>query len=551
MQTSASARKSSYKELFLINKSTYFALLQKLTPLEKSDIERMNKQTLLPEDDSIGMGNKSTDITAGQQGSNTSGASAMDQAPSTSSSISDQQSSVPLSTNTVSDVFGGEEDYDTLAKSQNATENINTTSDEDPVIENETEEELAKDLQQQDKQEREKRLDADLAEARAPDIPLAVENTNDLHEPVSAQASQTPLTGTNQDSLPGPPLPSIPKGKKGRHHMPHVVTLRHVPETLVTQVHGTHSSSPSSSTLPLTPTTSTLTKNVTERLKSNKKISSPPKSVTKPKPDQKSSSSKKNLHKCQECGAEFKADWSLFKHITSKHDDSEYAKEAIIARDNTIQANRSRLRSSRKTNTNEAMNSGPADVKTSSATAANMSKSSSPGTSSENIPISPKQTLKTSSKKSNASQKVNVEPYPKSNPAKAKKNRVIPEPEVGHKPENSKSSKNVIMDEAPPDLVRSSTAAGKKRSISNTLDQSSMPKKPSGTMIVSTRSNRGTKRSKSMFETTNKRSKSGESNNEEDNDDLETYHTNKSRKSKMDRKYDDSDSDDDYDSWKY
>ena len=39
---------SSLKELFLINKSTYHALLSKVTPLEKVEIDRLNSQTLLP-----------------------------------------------------------------------------------------------------------------------------------------------------------------------------------------------------------------------------------------------------------------------------------------------------------------------------------------------------------------------------------------------------------------------------------------------------------------------------------------------------------------------
>ena len=39
---------SSLKELFLINKSTYHALLSKVTPLEKVEIDKLNSQTLLP-----------------------------------------------------------------------------------------------------------------------------------------------------------------------------------------------------------------------------------------------------------------------------------------------------------------------------------------------------------------------------------------------------------------------------------------------------------------------------------------------------------------------
>ena len=499
MQTSAGARKSSYKELFLINKSTYFALLQKLTPLEKSDIERMNKQTLIPEEDNMGMSaNKPASGTDSEPVSTLSAPT-----DNTPANLSDQSASVPLNTNTASDVFDGN-DEDT--EPQNAAEN-NDTEDNDV-------------------QQPQNNLEADLAEARAPDIPLAVDN-NDNDVPPLPEKPPTPVPAPTPEpvappTLPGPPLPPIPKGKKGRHHMPHVVTLRHTPETLVTQVHGTTATTPHSTAHSSSSSSSSSSNSV-------KTTATNDTTLPKKAPSPKLGSDKKKLHKCKECGAEFKADWRLFKHITSVHDASEYAKEAILSRENTIQANRSKLRSSQRLREKKAMSTSTdkADINTGE------SSKSDNVSATETHPKASQKTTGTLSKATKTSRKVKADPYPKTKPTKTSKK---PKAEVK------------AMDQAPPDLVRSSTAAGKKRSISVKVNQSSAPKKKSGTLAVSAPSNRAPKRAKSsMFVSTLKRPRLDDS----DDDSDEGFETTKNRKTKKNKRYGADDSDDEYDAWKY
>ena len=416
-----------------------------------------------------------------------------------------------------SDVFEGGDDNDLNAQNETAA----AESEEGPVVESESEDTLQKKKQS---------LEADLAEAKAPDVPLAVENASDSvpshaphHEPAAPEPA--PTAPPQKPPLPGPPLPPVPKGKKG-HHMPHVVTMRHVPQTLVTQVHGT-TSTPPPPPPPTNPTASSISSS------SAKTATTSPSSKT---PTQSKDGSKKNLHKCKECGAEFKADWRLFKHITSVHDDSEYAKEAIFARENTIQENRRRLRSSQKSRKNDTMSSETPKIKATTGPSAISNT--------DTLPKTLKKTSGASSKVSKTSKKVNAEPYPKKKPVTAKTTKTSKAKKSDHAKEEPK-----VMDQAPPDLVRSRTAAGKKRSVSVSVNHNSAPKRKSGTLAVSAPSNRGAKRSKSsMFVSTLKRPKLADSDDEDDH--FETYHTKQNRKSKRDKRYGDA-SDDEYDDWKY
>ena len=546
--SSSGARKSSFREMYLVNKSTYYALLQKLTPLEKTDIERMNRQTLLPDDDDQ-MGFKSKPATSSESAS---GSSASSNSTATTSAATTNVSSdtaspaaVPLATNNAADVFEEDQQQQEVEEEENSPEPT-AVDNHDSAAEHTTDTPF---LPNNIEEEEERRGGQDAVAADNGPKSSTVDTVQE-----GSLAPPTTSTTTVVEKQPqGPSLPEFSKGKG--HQMPHrpIVTLKSVPQTLVTQIHGPTVNSKTSSSAPSTST----------------------EPISKPKVKSADSNKKKMLYKCKLCEAEFKVEWALFKHVTTKHDNSEYAKEAIIARENTLQANRARLRSSQKIDKNKTQSvqqakameeakkdgTGEKNVASSSAstsaTAVSNQKSDKPKSTrgrskqvSENTKPTPKSSSSSSSKSTKAKRatKTSTEPYPKSKPGSKSAN----------KSKNlSKSSKGnqdsvVAMDHGPPSLVRTATMAGRKRPNSSTVKvgQKSAPKRTSsGTLAVSAPvTSTGAKRQKSMF-TTNKRSRYADSDDDDDNDGLhdESLH----RPSKGRRRLDDDSSDDEYQTWKY
>ena len=538
--STAAKKVPSYKELFLINKSTYFALLQKLTPLEKTDIERMNRQTLLPDDDETPKqlqqqqqppsAAASMNASSGSSGATASAASAVMGAAQTTP---DQ---VPLDTNSSDDVFDDQGQHTEDADGAD----VPTVTDHDTTDAGEVTNEVTPDTVPPQVLPPEAPPEEVLPHDEPPPVPQNVPPPGPPHPALPPEA------------LLGPPLPELKKGKKAGHQMPHIVTLKNNPETLITQVHPTPAAPPPPSTTTTT-TTPPAAPVVPPDHHDHQEHQDQQAPLLPPAPQSKKP---KTVHKCQECGAEFKAEWKLFKHATSVHDDSDYARDLIIARENSLQDRRSSLRlknqaaahaatmSSKSAATAAATKAVAAPKNRGGRTAKSAAIEPLPGQAKlpakAKVPSGPLQpgdvvaaslaasgpNLTTKQRRAKST-KTSVAPYTKKKPGRpAKTTKTQDTKKATGKAKSSATSKtktSTAMDAGPPDLVRSTVAAGRKRSakVANaTATTSSSAKRKLGTVAVPG-SLKGAKKSKSMF--SNKRSK--------------------------DRRYDDSDSDDDYDIW--
>ena len=570
MSSATKGKVPSFKELFLINKSTYYALLQKLTPLEKSDIEHMNRQTLLPEDDDVPKPplsvTSSSMYTANPP--QTAAAAIMSNGGGSSSGIMGAAvqgsaaagDGVPLETNSSDDVFEPEDQ-------QQENESIDTGDDGDdasevnPITETTTENDANLPLQHQD--------EAEFSKTRKP--PATEATTETVYATTNQAMDETPTTLSVQPQQAPPSVPTqglLPfpeehkKGKKtGHHHMPHIVTLKNNPQTLVTQIHppppsdnnGVATTASQSLHLPEAITNTATTK---FRKSSNRATSSLPtatsientKSLDKTSTNAVASTSaqpkiskpqrKKPKHTCKECGAEFRAEWTLFKHVTSAHDDSDYAKELLLAHDRTLQTRRS---SQRLKNQATAMASSAASTSTTSRQRGKSKQIAPKDTLSSESPsssattVTPKSLPKSANVVASSTEASGTNLTTKQRRAKATKPSVAPYTKTKTPATRSKAagkSKDNLtrkttseinnMEETPPDLVRSATAAGRKRSakVANSTNTSSMLSEDASKKAVPA-SSKSAKRSRSMF--SNKRFKN--------------------------RRYDDEESDDEYEAW--
>ena len=557
----------SFKELFLINKSTYYALLQKLTPLEKSDIERMNRQTLLPEDDDVPKPPVSVTssnmyaanppqtaaaaIMAGNGGGSNSsgvmGASVQGSAVATA----EAGVGVPLETNSSDDVFEPEDQ-------QQEKESVDTGGDDDdsevnPVTAT-AENDANLTLQHQD--------EAEISETTEP--PATAGATETVDATTNQALDETPTTLSVQPQQAPPSVPTqglLPfsehkKGKKtGHHHMPHIVTLKNNPQTLVTQIHppppppsdnngvamtasqplhlpeATTKFTKSSNRVTSSQPTATLIKSTKSSDKTSTNAATP---STSAQLKISKSQHKKPKHVCKECGAEFRAEWTLFKHVTSAHDDSDYAKELLLAHDRTLQARRS---SQRLKNQATAMASSAASTTTTPRQRGQSKQDAPKDTLSSELPSSLATTLATS-KSANVlaspTEASGTNLTTKQRRAKAAKPSVLPYSKTKTPAQRKAAgkSKDILtrkttsevnnMEETPPDLVRSATAAGRKRSakVANSTNALSTLTEDASKKAVRA-SSKSAKRSRSMF--SNKRFKN--------------------------RRYDDEESDDEYEAW--
>ena len=294
-------KRSVLSELFLVSKAVYYTLLSKVSDLERSEIEALNRQTLIDDDDEAAhnIGRQQTvppmlPPPAPEGGGGGGGGGDV------------ESTSVPISTSLPPTQVPEEGDKEEVQQQQQQDGNMTfNEASVDPLVGE---------------------------EATTPPEHVDEAVVNEPAPTTAAAATSVQEEGDSQrpSFLPkdAQPLPQPKTGKRG-HHFPHkVVTLKSNPESVTTVIPREDAIRAASAVVPppTPPPTATATK--------------PPSGVVK--------TSKSKVFKCPLCPQTFKAEYARFRHITSMHDSSEEAKNEILRKHEREKANRLKLSNGKK-----------------------------------------------------------------------------------------------------------------------------------------------------------------------------------------------------------